>query len=174
MAGLPMLPGVTTSASHNAPIDPRVLNLPCGAWRFGVADDWARNVVRARSLTRVPCTPPWLKGATNWEGEIIPVIDLATWLGHPVDDTVSRHWLVGGEDHDRLALCLTGRPHFLNGRPQAADPAALTHLPATLRPLVRGVMPDASPHPCIVLDGPQLFESLLTDLSHFCALPGTA
>jgi hypothetical protein len=86
----------------------------------------------------------------------------------------SRHWLVGGEDHDRLALSLTGRPHFLNGQSQAADSAALTHLPASLRPLVRGFMPDASPHPCIVLDGPQLFESLLTDLSNFCALPGTA
>jgi purine-binding chemotaxis protein CheW len=41
----------------------------------------AREIVRCESITRVPHTPPWLRGVTNIRGSVIPVVDLAPRLG---------------------------------------------------------------------------------------------
>jgi purine-binding chemotaxis protein CheW len=41
----------------------------------------AREIVRCETVTKVPDTPPWLRGVTNIRGNVIPVVDLAPRLG---------------------------------------------------------------------------------------------
>ncbi len=48
-----------------------------------------RETLRMRPITRVFLTPRWLSGIFSLRGEIVPAVDLASWLGMPptlVDD----------------------------------------------------------------------------------------
>lgn len=40
-----------------------------------------REILEYRSVTRVPLTPPWIRGVLNLRGSVLPVIDLAAKLG---------------------------------------------------------------------------------------------
>ena len=40
-------------------------------------------------IVPVPCTPPFVAGIANIRGRVIPVIDMARWLGIPDEDTSS-------------------------------------------------------------------------------------
>ncbi|ASM76638.1 hypothetical protein VITFI_CDS0860 [Vitreoscilla filiformis] len=152
---------------------PRILSLPCGPWRLGVAYAWACTVVKASALAKVPCAPPWVLGMANWEGEIVPVVDVACWLGLPSEGAVHRHWLVGGDEGARLALSWAGRPASWVWAATSRDPGLLSALPAALQPLVQAAWRDEAGQGWAVLDGARLFEVLHTELTLFCALPGT-
>ena len=41
------------------------------------------EVVRMVAVTPIPDSPPWLLGAVDVRGDVVPVIDLRTRLGHP-------------------------------------------------------------------------------------------
>ncbi len=164
---------MTTSLSHPAPAAPRILSLPCGPWRLGVTYEWACTVVKASALAQVPCTPPWLLGVANWEGEIIPVVDLARWLGLPTDRASHRHWLVGGDEGARLALSWAGRPASWVWATMSRDTRWVSALPVALQPLVQAAWSDDAGQACAVVDGARLCEVLHTELTLFCALPGT-
>ncbi|MGI6038106.1 MAG: chemotaxis protein CheW [Limnochordia bacterium] len=43
---------------------------------FGVEINQVREIIKPRDMTRLPHTPPYIKGVINLRGEIIPVIDL--------------------------------------------------------------------------------------------------
>lgn len=167
-------PVTTSDFNLNAQAEPpRILSLPCGPWRLGLTYAWACNVVKAGPLARVPCTPTWLLGVTNWEGEIVPVVDLARWLGWPSDSAAHRHWIVGGDEGARLALSVAGRPTSAAWEALTVDAAVVSALPAALGPLVQAAWPCESSPGHVVLNGVQLFDALTADVSLFCALPGT-
>ncbi|HTP89208.1 MAG TPA: chemotaxis protein CheW [Bryobacteraceae bacterium] len=42
-----------------------------------------REIIRTQDITRVPHTPPHMKGVINLRGKVIPVMDLRTKLGFP-------------------------------------------------------------------------------------------
>jgi purine-binding chemotaxis protein CheW len=41
------------------------------------------QVLRMAAPTAVPGAPPWLRGVLNVHGALVPVVDVATRLGHP-------------------------------------------------------------------------------------------
>jgi purine-binding chemotaxis protein CheW len=42
-----------------------------------------REIIRTQDITKVPHTPPHMKGVINLRGKVIPVMDLRTKLGFP-------------------------------------------------------------------------------------------
>jgi chemotaxis signal transduction protein len=88
----------------------------------------------AGNIRRLPFSPPWFEGLTNYHGEIIPVFDLAPFLesGNPAGR--GRFLLVIGEKNGRAALRADQVTTF-----PLAQAAALTddyRGPAALRGLV--------------------------------------
>jgi purine-binding chemotaxis protein CheW len=52
-------------------------------------DEYATPILKVREIvafgnaTRVPATPPWIRGVVNLRGQVLPVIDLAVKFGLP-------------------------------------------------------------------------------------------
>jgi purine-binding chemotaxis protein CheW len=54
-----------------------------GGGRFALPMEAVAEVGRTPYVTRVPGTPAWVTGVTNWRGRILGVIDLRVLLGVP-------------------------------------------------------------------------------------------
>jgi purine-binding chemotaxis protein CheW len=55
---------------------------------FRVADEeyaigilQVKEIIQYETVTRVPTTPPWIRGVINLRGSVVPVVDLAAKLG---------------------------------------------------------------------------------------------
>ncbi len=59
------------------------LTFDLGDDEFGVPVLAVREVVEYGAVTRVPGTPPWIRGAANLRGAVVPVVDLAVKFGLP-------------------------------------------------------------------------------------------
>lgn len=59
----------------------KVIVFTIGSEEYGVEVDKVRTIERMIPLTRVPKTPPFVKGVINLRGSIIPVIDLRGRFG---------------------------------------------------------------------------------------------
>ncbi len=133
----------------------------CGPHWLAFPLGWARLALDDLELSAAPGGPGWLAGASNVEGEVVPVIDLAHWLdAHQTTDPSDRDTrvLVGGTGEQSLALLFTGMPRLVRVVP---PPAGLQVLPA-LQNLVIGV---AAEDPSVLtLDGPSLLSALINDL----------
>lgn len=57
------------------------LLLPVESDFYALPIGWAREVVRAPSITPLPTAPPMVLGLFNLRGEIVPLLDTATLLG---------------------------------------------------------------------------------------------
>jgi chemotaxis signal transduction protein len=71
---------------------------------YAIAVERVREIVRMRSLTRIPRAPEWLLGALALRGEVVEVIDLRCRLGLVArePDRSSRIIVLHGDD-DRVA-----------------------------------------------------------------------
>lgn len=63
----------------------KVIVFTLGSESYGVEVDKVRTIERMVNLTRVPKTPPFVKGVINLRGIIVPVIDLRGRFG--LDET---------------------------------------------------------------------------------------
>jgi chemotaxis signal transduction protein len=102
----------------------------CGALRVAFPYGWANTIVEKFEVTAVPKAPSWLLGATNIDGRIFPVIELAyvgaatgrasTTLRNQVSNNINRRLLIGGleseNNDDRLALVFDGLPQQIGGK----------------------------------------------------------
>lgn len=48
---------------------------------YGIGILRAREILAYQTLTRVPATPPWIRGVMNLRGNVVPVLDLAIKFG---------------------------------------------------------------------------------------------
>ena len=51
--------------------------------KYGIEPDFVRDVFPVKTLTPLPCTPPFVLGITNMRGEILSVIDLKMFFDLP-------------------------------------------------------------------------------------------
>jgi chemotaxis signal transduction protein len=133
----------------------------CGERWFAFPYGWARAAVEQVHLSAVPGAPPWLAGAANVEGRIVPVIDLAAWLtpGQFVDARAKdARLLVGGDGEDVAAILFQGMPRLVRvGRePQAIGQDRMT-------PYVIGH--DINDLHTVTLDAPRWIEALIEELA---------
>jgi len=63
-----------------------------------------REVEEVGGLTPVPNTPPWLRGVMNLRGTIVPVVDVARFLGFTEELSRGAEALICGDDDAPLAL----------------------------------------------------------------------
>jgi purine-binding chemotaxis protein CheW len=50
---------------------------------YGIRVLQVREIIEYGAVTRVPSTPPWIRGVVNLRGSVLPVIDLAVKFGQP-------------------------------------------------------------------------------------------
>ncbi|MHA7839357.1 MAG: chemotaxis protein CheW [bacterium] len=79
------LRGESVEASEEIPRELLVFGLDRNA--YAVPVERVREIIRMRSLTRVPRAPAWLLGVVALRGEIVEVIDLRRKLGLPTPET---------------------------------------------------------------------------------------
>jgi len=52
------------------------------------------DIIECGAVTRVPGTPPWIRGVHNLRGTVVPVIDLAIKFGLPATEVTRRTCVV--------------------------------------------------------------------------------
>ena len=80
-----------------------------GEAEHALALDDVVEVVRMVAVTPIPDSPPWLLGAVDVRGDVLPVIDLRTRLGRERQEPHPGMVLVIAAAKDgRVALCADG------------------------------------------------------------------
>lgn len=100
---------------------------PLGPQRYAIAADRVQEVVRAVAVARLPKAPTIVEGMVNVRGRLVPVLDLARRLDHPVREV---------ELSD----------HFVIARATARLVAFRVHGAATLERVEPGLIEDARAH----------------------------
>jgi purine-binding chemotaxis protein CheW len=72
----------------------QVLRLAAGGQALVVAIDAVHEILEVGRLTRVPQSPPFLRGVMNLRGAVVPVIDLAARFGLPPSTLARRSAIV--------------------------------------------------------------------------------
>jgi chemotaxis signal transduction protein len=149
----------------------------CGAWALAFPFDWARQIVDDYQLAPVPKAPDWLLGAANVDGNIIPVVDLAKYLGTASMVGASsgaqaqQRLLIGGvsaksathDSSEAIALQFEGLPQQLSYEPKELTYASA--LPPRLRELCVGVASNSAGQEYLEIDAARLLASLSDALS---------
>ena len=145
-----------------------------GAWALAFPFDWARQIVDTFELSPIPKAPEWLLGGTNVDGNILPVVDLARYLGSAQVQTAARQQrlLIGGlsihqsgadSTGDAIAIAFEGLPQQLR-----YEPSPLTYassLPERLREICVGVGSNAARQEFLEIDAARLVDILSEGLA---------
>jgi chemotaxis signal transduction protein len=142
----------------------------CGSWALAFSFDWARQIVEEFEIAAIPKSPPWLLGAANVEGNILPVIDLAVYFSPTTANMqLSPHQrlLVGGLTaagaDDAVALLFNGLPQQLNYEAQELTYAGA--LPLKLREACDAVATDLTGRNFLEINIDKLMAILADELS---------
>jgi len=86
-----------------------------------------REIVRFSECTRVPRVRPYVRGVVNLRGTVVPVVDLAVWLGQPETVVTPRTCLLvveaaGEAGTATLGLVIDGVDQVLDLRSEALEP----------------------------------------------------
>ena len=54
---------------------------------FGVDIAAVESIITMQTITRIPHSPPFIKGITNLRGKILPIVDLRERFGLPAQET---------------------------------------------------------------------------------------
>jgi purine-binding chemotaxis protein CheW len=65
-----------------------------GGEEYAVGVLRVKEIIEYQPLTRVPSTPPWIRGVINLRGAVVPVVDLAAKFGLPEAAVTKRTCLV--------------------------------------------------------------------------------
>lgn len=95
----------------------------CGDLRLAFPYGWASAIVESYRLTAVPKAPAWLMGATNIDGRVFPVVDLAYFgvsaprahrIATELASSKAKRLLIGGVSDEnvdnRLAIAFDDLP----------------------------------------------------------------
>jgi chemotaxis signal transduction protein len=145
----------------------------CGSWALAFPFEWARQIVDDFELSPLPKAPAWLLGAANVDGAILPVVDLAVYLGTASLQAGPRkpRLLIGGSLNqgsadttgDAIAISFDGLPQQLGYERRELTYACA--LPVRLRELCTGVASDASGQEFLEIDATLLLTALSDELS---------
>ena len=112
-----------------------------GGGRFALPMDAVAEVGRTPGVTRVPGTPSWVRGVTNWRGRILGVLDLRELLGVPFADTGEGRLVVLVRNTAMVGLVAERVDGVIDVDTDALEPALLT-LPAEAGALLEGQLTD--------------------------------
>ena len=102
----------------------------CGRWSLAIGIRWINVLIDEFELVAIPGAAPWLVGAVNIEGAIVPVVDLAAYFEPDLaPQTITRHHrlMLGGRrensNEDAVALLFSGLPTQIEYDRQPLDPS---------------------------------------------------
>jgi len=61
---------------------------------YGISVDWILQIIAIPEITKIPKTPPFIKGVINLRGKIIPVMDLRLRFSLPLQEYNERTSIV--------------------------------------------------------------------------------
>jgi purine-binding chemotaxis protein CheW len=125
-----------------------------GGGRFALPMDAVAEVGRTPSVTRVPGTPAWVSGVTNWRGRILGVLDLRLLLGVPAEGDDGR-LVVLARNGVAVGVVAERVDGVIVVDPGALEPALVT-LPAEAGALLEGQLTDEN-GPVGVVDAGAVF-----------------
>ncbi len=70
------------------------LTFLCAGERYAASILQIREILSVGPITRIPATPPWIRGVMNLRGRALPVVDLAAKLNLPATEITSRSCIV--------------------------------------------------------------------------------
>ena len=73
---------------------PQYLSFFVAGEEYGVGILQVREILELDAVTRVPGTPPFVRGVLNLRGQVVPVVDLAVKLGLPETQVTKRTCVV--------------------------------------------------------------------------------
>ena len=88
-------------------VSPQYLGFHLAGEECAVSILRVREIIEYEAVTRVPGTPPWVRGVMNLRGSVVPVIDLAVKLGLPETVVTKRTCIVVSEvdlDGERVVM----------------------------------------------------------------------
>ena len=137
--------------------DPRFLVFDIGSTRFAAGLSNIRHVQRKPRITRLPRTPSWLRGVTNYRGEIISVTDLRNLLELEGDRPNDGEKVIIIQDHvSGLSTGLTA-DHVLGIR--ATDQSGNPLRPSNKLAEVADQIVSLDDQPTYLINATQLFQS---------------
>ena len=86
----------------------KYLTFQLGQEEFGIRVLKVREIMGIQEITRVPQTPPHVKGVINLRGKVVPVIDLRLKFGLPAADYTQRTCIIVTEIMGESGLILVG------------------------------------------------------------------
>ena len=121
----------------------------CGRWSLAVGVRWINVLIDEFELVAIPGAAPWLVGAVNIEGAIVPVADLAAYFEPALaPQAITRHHrlMLGGRrensNEDAVALLFSGLPTQIEYDRLPLNPSQ--ELPERLREICVGRAAEAS------------------------------
>jgi purine-binding chemotaxis protein CheW len=68
---------------------------------YGVNITEVKEIIEYAPMTKIPASPPFMRGVINLRGSVVPVIDLASKFGFPESEVTKRTCIVIAEiDHE--------------------------------------------------------------------------
>jgi chemotaxis signal transduction protein len=158
------------AAAQAPPIDTHTAQaIQCGPWSLALSFDWAKTIIDQFELVNIPKAPPWLIGAVNLDGGIVPVVDLAAYFEPgKTPAPVDRHHrlLMGGRldgsNENAVAILFLGLPFQIQYT--RARLSADVALPERLRELCRGVARSETGQLHFEIDTPRFIDHLSVSL----------
>ena len=126
-----------------------------GGGRFALPMDAVAEVGRTPGVTRVPGTPSWVRGVTNWRGRILGVLDLRELLGLSPADVGEGRLVVLSRNGSMVGLVAERVDGVIDVDTDVLEPALLT-LPAEAGALLEGQLTDEN-GPVGVVDAAAVF-----------------
>jgi purine-binding chemotaxis protein CheW len=77
----------------------KIIVFALGHEEYGVEVEKVKTIERMQQMTRVPKTPPFIKGVINLRGVVIPIIDLRSRFGLPEKEVT---------ENSRMIIVATG------------------------------------------------------------------
>ena len=101
------------------------LTFRLGDYSFAVRVEEAGGVLDAERLAHLPCVAEPVAGVAAFRGEMVPVVDLAAYLGIETHSlSTQRYALVLARGMDRFALLIPEIPRLVPGRELREAPAS--------------------------------------------------
>ncbi|MGE5589056.1 MAG: chemotaxis protein CheW [Bacillota bacterium] len=89
---------------------------------YGVDIGLVRGVEALSSITRIPRTPPYIRGVINLRGRVIPVVDLKLRLGLPAQAAADSKIAVIEADGQTVGVMVDGVSEVAAISPEDVDP----------------------------------------------------
>ncbi len=94
LSDLTVVNGLSNNDDLNVNSSRKYLTFKIDDKDYGADIDKIKEIIEYNAMTRVPLTPPHIRGVSNLRGNVIPIVDLAVRLNKPSRDITKRTCII--------------------------------------------------------------------------------